>query len=166
MAARLNWGAAAGRTGRRRSLVTRDANLLAWVGQAAGRLPKALRMAAESRSSQLPVWTSIATRLAYILVVMLGLEVVSGFVLYYIVPKLESIFADFNIALPDVTIMVVRATHALVLFGPVTSLIPFMQIFLLLFLPLSFLGWGNYSVPVFDRLLGRRHTGSCCGRSR
>ncbi len=73
MAARLNWGvplpdALEGA----RSLVTRDATLLAWVGQAAGRLPKALRKAADSRSSQLPVWTSIAARLAYILVVMLG----------------------------------------------------------------------------------------------
>ena len=26
------------------------------------------------------------------------------------------------------------------------------------FLPLSFLAWGNYSIPVFDRVLGRRHT--------
>jgi type II secretory pathway component PulF len=28
----------------------------------------------------------------------------------------------------------------------------------LIFLPFSFLGWGSYSVPLFDRLLGRRHT--------
>jgi type II secretory pathway component PulF len=28
---------------------------------------------------------------------------------------------------------------------------------LLIFLPISFLGWGSYNVPIFDRLLGRRH---------
>ena len=27
-----------------------------------------------------------------------------------------------------------------------------------MFLPLSFLSWSNYTVPLFDRLLGRRHT--------
>ncbi len=27
-----------------------------------------------------------------------------------------------------------------------------------MFLPLSFLAWGNFTVPLFDRLLGRRHT--------
>ena len=36
---------------RSRTVVSRDAVLLAWVGQAAGMLPKALRMAAASRSS-------------------------------------------------------------------------------------------------------------------
>ncbi len=159
MAARLNWGAPLpDALEGARSLVTRDATLLAWVGEAAGRLPKALRKAADTRSSQLPVWTSIAARLAYILVVMLGLEVVSGFVLYYVVPRLESIYSDFNIALPDVTIMVVKASQYLVIFGPFTSLVPLAQVALLIFLPFSFLGWGNYSVPVFDRLLGRRHT--------
>ena len=75
MAARLNWGAPLpDALEGARSLVTRDAILLAWVGQAAGLLPKALRKAADSRSSQLPLWTSIATRLAYILLVMLGLR--------------------------------------------------------------------------------------------
>jgi type II secretory pathway component PulF len=158
MAARLNWGAPLpDALEGARSLVTRDATLLAWVGQAAGLLPKALRMAAESRSSQLPIWTSIASRLAYILVVMLGLEVISGGIIYWIVPRFESIFKDFGIPLPNVTITVIQASHYLVMFAPVTSLVLLFQVGLLVFLPLSFLGWGSYSVPVFDRLLGRRH---------
>ena len=166
MAARLNWAAPLPDwRSRARSLVMRDAILLAWVGQAAGLLPKALRKAADSRSSQLPLWTSIATRLAYILLVMLGLETVSGLILYFVVPKFEAIFNDFGQSLPDLTIMVIRVSHDLVIFGPLTSLVPLLQVLLLFFLPLSFLGWGNYTVPVFDRLLGRRHTRSCCGRS-
>ena len=36
--------------------------------------------------------------------------------------------------------------------------IPLIELGLLVFLPLSFLSWGNYTVPLFDRLLGRRHT--------
>ena len=37
-------------------------------------------------------------------------------------------------------------------------LIPMLEVGLLIFLPISFLGWGSFHVPVFDRLLGRRHT--------
>jgi type II secretory pathway component PulF len=159
LAARLNWGATLpDALEGARSLITRDAILLAWVGQAAGRLPKALRTAAESRSSQLPVWTSIASRLAYILVLMLGMEGISGFILYRIVPRFESIFRDFNLPLPDVTILVIDTAHFLIVFGPVTSLFLLAQVILLLFLPISFLGWGRFSMPIFDRLLGRRHT--------
>ncbi len=159
MAARLNWGtplpdALEGA----RSLVTRDATLLAWMGDAAGMVSKALRVAAESRSSQLPVWTSIASRLAYILLLLLGMQTVSGFVLYYIVPKFEAIFMDFNLPLPRVTIMVISGANLFVKYGAMTGLVPLLEVGLLFFLPLSFLAWGNYSVPVFDRVLGRRHT--------
>jgi general secretion pathway protein F len=158
LAARLNWGAKLPDAFEgARTLVTRDAILLAWVGQASGRLPKALRIAAQSRSSQLPIWTSIAARLAYILVLLLAMQTICGFVLYFIVPKFESIFKDFNLPLPNVTIMVITASHYLMKFGPVTSLIPLFEVGLLLFLPVSFVGWGRFSVPVFDRLLGRRH---------
>jgi type II secretory pathway component PulF len=159
LAARLNWGAtlADGLDGARR-VVTRDAILLAWVGQAAGLLAKALRMAAQSRSSQLPIWTNIAARLAYILVLMLGMQGVSGFVLYYIIPKFEAIFRDFNLPLPSITIAVIRVAQFFVQFAAPVALLPMFEVGLLIFLPISFLGWGSYHVPIFDRLLGRRHT--------
>ena len=35
---------------------------------------------------------------------------------------------------------------------------PLAEVLVLVFLPFSFLSWGNYNVPIFDRLLGRRHT--------
>ena len=129
LAARLNWGAPLPEAleGVAR-LVTRDATLLAWVGQAAGLLPKALRIAAETRSSQLPIWTSIAARLAYILVLMLGMQGISGFVLYYIVPKFEAIFNDFGLPLPNVTIMVIQAAHFFVRFGAVTAFVPMIEV--------------------------------------
>jgi protein transport protein HofC len=159
LAARVNWGTKlpeALESARR--LVTRDATLLAWVGDAAGLLPKALRIAAESRASQLPVWTSIASRLAYILVLMLGMQTISGFILYYIVPKFEVIFMDFGMPLPNVTVLVIHAAHLFVKYGFVTGLLPLIEVGLLFFLPISFLGFGAYTVPLFDRLLGRRHT--------
>ncbi len=36
------------------------------------------------------------------------------------------------------------------------SVIP--EVILLLYIPFSFGGWMNYKVPIFDRLLTRRHT--------
>jgi type II secretory pathway component PulF len=158
LAARLNGGTPLpDALERARRVVTRDATLLAWVGQAAGLLPKALRIAADSRSSQLPIWTNIASRMAYILLIMIGMQTVSGFVLYYTLPRFEVIFKDFNLPLPDITIMVVNASHFFVSFGVPVVLVPMLEVGLLIFLPISFLGWGSYNVPIFDRLLGRRH---------
>ena len=144
LAARLNAGTPAAEALEiSRGLVSRDAVLLAWVGEAAGLLPKALRIAATSRSSQLPIWTAIAARIAYILIVMLGLQGIGGYVLYFIVPRFEAISRDFNLALPQVTIMVIRASNFLMYYGAPGLLLPIIEIVLLFLLPFSFLGWGS-----------------------
>jgi len=159
LAAQLNWGTMLPEAlERTRKVVSRDAVLLAWVGQAAGMLPKALRMAAGSRSSHLPIWTSIAARLSYILLLLLAMQAVSGLVLYFIIPKFEAIFSDFGTALPGVTILVIESTHFVLRYGWPVLLIPVIEVVLLVALPFSFLNWGNYSVPYFDHLLRRRHT--------
>jgi type II secretory pathway component PulF len=159
LAARLNWGTPLAEALEiARGLVTRDAILLAWVGEAAGLLPKALRIAATSRSSQLPIWTNIASRLSYLLILILTMQGISGFVLYHVVPKLEVISRDFNLGLPQITIVVIQASQFLTRFAAPALLVPLFELALLIFLPFSFLGWGSYSVPLFDRLLGRRHT--------
>ena len=72
------------------------------MGDQTGRLPEALRMAASSRSSQLPIWTAIATRIAYLLALLLVMQTICGFMLYFIIPKFESIFKDFGVPLPRV----------------------------------------------------------------
>jgi len=159
LAAQLNWGTMLPEAlERARKVVTRDAVLLAWVGQAAGMLPKALRMAAASRSSYLPIWTAIAGRLSYILMLLLTMQVISGFILYYIIPKFEAIFKDFGASLPMITILLIDASHFAVKYGYPVALVPLIEVVLLIAIPFSFLTWGNYSVPVFDHLLGRRHT--------
>jgi type II secretory pathway component PulF len=159
LAARINWGTALPEAlERSRKLVSRDAILLAWVGEAAGRLPRALRMAATSRSNQLPIWTAISARLSYILGLLIVMQTISSFILYFIVPKFEAIFKDFGVSLPQVTILVVDVSHWFVKYAFITAFIPLIEIALLVFLPLSFLSWSNYTIPLFDRFLGRRHT--------
>lgn len=139
-------------------VVSRDALLMAHVGQGTGRLPQALRMAASSRASQLPIWTAIATRFAYLLFLLLAIQTICGFLLYFILPKFEAIFKDFGVPLPMATIGLIEGAHWLIRFGPLTALIPPVEVILLILLPFSFAGWANYDVPVFDRMLRRRHT--------
>jgi len=159
LAARLNWGSMPAEALEGASkVVSRDAVLLAWVGQAAGMLPKALRMAAASRSSHLPVWAAIAARLSYILMLLMGMQTVTGFIMYYIIPKFEAIFKDFGLALPSITILVIEFCHFIIKYGWPALLILLIEVVLLIALPFSCLAWGNYTVPLFDRLLGRRHT--------
>jgi type II secretory pathway component PulF len=135
-------------------VVSRDAVLLARVGVQTGRLPQALRMAASSRASQLPIWTAIATRFAYLLALLLFMQTICGFMMYYIVPMFESIFKDFGVPLPTSTISMIEGSHLLIKYG---VWIPPLEVLLLIFLPFSFAGWVNYDVPFFDRLLKRRH---------
>jgi type II secretory pathway component PulF len=159
LASRLIWGNRLPEAlDKSRRLVSADAILLAWVGEAAGKLPRALRMAANVRSTQLPIWTAITGRLSYILTLLLAMQGVSWFILYFVMPKLEAIFKDFGVSLPRVTVMVIEISHFLVVSGPVAFLILLFEVALLLFLPFSFLSWGNYTVPLFDRILGRRHS--------
>jgi type II secretory pathway component PulF len=141
-----------------RRVVSRDALLMARIGEAAGRLAPALRLVARTRQSTVNAWSSIASRLAYILVVMLIGETISGFLMYFVVPKFEAIFADFAEPLPALTIFLIRSSHTIVRYGVLTSAIYLTQLGLILCLPFSFGGWLNYQVPVIDRLFARRHT--------
>ncbi len=136
----------------------RDVVLLAWVGNESGTLPKALRIASTTRSAQVPIWTAIAARLSYIIAVIIAVQVISGFIFYYVLPRLESIYKDFGMSMPRITVFTIEASHFVVKYFYLIAWLPLLEVGLLIFLPFSFLGWGNYHIPIFDRLLGRRHT--------
>ncbi len=142
---------------RNRRTVSRDAILMAWVGHRTGRLARALRLAGSVRASQFAAWSAVASRLAYLLLVILIAEGISGSILYFILPKFEAIFADFGIRLPEVTVAVIRLSHLLISSGPIAGSLVVIEVACLLFIPFSFNGWMNYQAPIFDRLLSRRH---------
>jgi type II secretory pathway component PulF len=106
----------------------------------------------------LPIWTAIASRLAYLVLMLCGLQTIFAFLVFAILPKFEAIFSDFGVALPAVTILTIRASHWIVRNSPLFVWLPVCEFALLIFLPFSFMGWGNYNIPLFDRMLGRRHT--------
>jgi protein transport protein HofC len=159
LAAHLNWGAMLPEALERApKVVSRDAVLLSWIGQATGKLPKALRLAATARMSQLPIWSAIAGRLTYILVLLLAMQTVASFLLYFIIPKLEAIFRDFNLPLPQITVDTIEASHIIIKYFYLFFPFLLLEFILLFYIPVSFLNGGNFDLPLFDRLLRRRHT--------
>ena len=83
---------------------------------------------------------------------------ICGFLLYFIVPKFEAIFKDFGVPLPGGDDRPDRGVHFIVRVRLHHRRgCPPIEILLLVFLPFSFVGWVNYDVPFFDRLLKRRH---------
>jgi type II secretory pathway component PulF len=85
------------------------------------------------------------------------METVASFLLYFIIPKLEAIFKDFNLPLPQITIWTIQASHVIIKYFYLFSPFFLIELFLLIYIPVAFLT-GNYSLPLFDRLLRRRHT--------
>jgi type II secretory pathway component PulF len=142
-----------------------DARLLIRVGGDAGLLPGALREASAARRSRGTGHTALLPRFSYLILVLLVMQVISGFILYFIVPKFEAIFHDFHVSLPPVTIFVIRASHVVV-GSPLLGVLILAEVLLLLHLPFAYFGWSGGYLPgidrfllaPFDRLLVRRHS--------
>ena len=139
-------------------IVSRDASLMARVGDECGRLGPAMRLVGASRAQQTGVWSAVTGRLAYLLTVVSVAEGISAYLLYNYVPSFQAIFADFGVALPEVTQVMISGSMVLDRYRWVVGPLFLLQLILIIFLPFSFGGWLNYRVPVFDRLFGRRHT--------
>ncbi len=141
-----------------RHALSRDVSLMARVGHETGLLPRALRMAGTARATQVAAWSAMASRLAYLLAVILIAEGILGYLAYRgIGATFAAIFSDFGIRVPEVS----RRTFWLIeqIGGsPIGLLIVFIEFIGLLYIPFSFGGWMNYHAPIFDRLLPRRHT--------
>ncbi len=137
--------------------VSRDAVLMAWIGQETGLLSKALQLTGSLRSAQLSLWMATASRLAYLLGVLLAVQVIVAFLVFRFIPHMVAIFNDFGLELPEVTKFVVRISDNLVGYAPVSVPVGISELLLLIYIPFSFGGWMNYNIPVFDRLFSRRH---------
>ncbi len=141
-----------------RKLVSSDAVLLINAGEDSGQLPQALEAAASCRAAHYPLWLAIAGRFAYILALMIALQTIVSFILYFIVPKFEAIFRDFGVSLPQATVMVIDISHLIVKYFYLVVPLLILEVKLLIFLPVSLAGWGKFQVPIFDRFLVRRHS--------
>lgn len=135
-----------------------DAEILARVGSVVGNLAGALREVGATRFGAKPLWNAIARRIGYFLYVLYVIQVVSGFLFYFIIPKLESILKDFGMTPPPPTQLVIRIGHVIQHYGGLYAFLLLVETLALLALLASFTRWRRLRVPVIDRFLVGKHS--------
>ncbi|MHB1562393.1 MAG: type II secretion system F family protein [Isosphaeraceae bacterium] len=145
---------------RPRRVVSRDALLLVRVGHQSGLLARALRLTGVARANQLASWSAFATRATYLLAVLLAAEFVLSFLALSqrrIPNQIQAICNDFRVRLPSISVETLRLLTLIQDNASIVALVMLAELAALIYVPLSFGGWMNYRVPLFDRLLPRRH---------
>jgi type II secretory pathway component PulF len=133
-----------------------SAAVMARVGWESGTLPAALKDAAEHRETYLPVWKTVLIKLEYPLILLLIMQVIDGFILYFISPKFQAIFADFGMKLPAITTRVIEFSQSpLTVIG--VGVFDVIDVILICLLPAVFFGWIDLRVPFLDRLFPHSH---------
>jgi type II secretory pathway component PulF len=136
-------------------LLPGDAALLARFGEENGVLPQALRAGLAARSDFLPAASSIASRITYLLVVLLTMQSIGIFLSYFILPKFEAIFKDFNIPLPDATRLIADLFYSRGWLYALAVVLVMAEVVLIIVLPLGILGWSRMSIPGLGRFFRR-----------
>jgi protein transport protein HofC len=139
-------------------LMSREAQVLVRTGHATGTLPQALREAARLRSVRKSAWGEAASKFVYLGMVILSLQTISSFILYFIVPKFEAIFKDFGVKLPPVTVVTIQASRTVIVHPVVLIPVYLFEVAALCLLPLALFNVFQWDLPLFDALFRRRHT--------
>ncbi len=101
------------------------------AGEAGGALEAILQRLADFKEKSQSLKRRIKSAMVYPVVVIFVACVIVGFILYFIIPKFESIFKDFNVPLPGMTIFLIDASHFLIKYFYVVFLSPlFVWIFI------------------------------------
>src|SRR5271167_3086195 len=96
------------------------------AGEAGGALEAILQRLADFKEKSQSLKRRIKSAMVYPIVVILVACTIVGFILYFIIPKFESIFKDFGVPLPRMTIMLIDASHFLIKYFYVVFLTPLM----------------------------------------
>lgn len=137
-----------------RELTSPDARLLVRAGQESGRVGQTLRATVSARSELASLRTGVAAKLSYLLGLLLIVQLIGGFCLYFIMPKYEAIFMDFGVGLPDVTIWVIHVGH---FFAKYFFWVPPLTVILLIWIPFAVASWSGLNAPILSRFFKRRH---------
>ena len=81
------------------------------AGEAGGALEAILQRLADFKEKAQTLKRRIKGAMVYPLVVIFVACVIVGFILYFIIPKFESIFLDFGVDLPEMTKFLIKASH-------------------------------------------------------
>jgi type IV pilus assembly protein PilC len=101
------------------------------AGEAGGALESILQRLADFKEKSQSLKRRVKSAMIYPIVVIFVACVIVGFILYFIIPKFELIFKDFNVDLPAMTVFLIKASHFVVNYFYVVLLTPlFFWIFL------------------------------------
>ncbi len=101
------------------------------AGEAGGALEAILQRLADFKEKAQSLKRKIKGAMVYPIVVIFVACVIVGFILYFIIPKFEAIFNDFGVPLPQMTIMLITASHFLIKYFYIVFLTPlFIWIFI------------------------------------
>jgi len=115
-------------------VVPAPAVLAARVGSESGTLGPALRLAAETFTNEKPYqYGAVSSLLIYLSGLTGAMISITGFVMYYIIPKFKKIFADFGTELPDSTTTLINVSDAAVSLFPLHTPLVFIAVALAIF---------------------------------
>src|SRR5271156_7081708 len=101
------------------------------AGEAGGALEAILQRLADFKEKSQSLKRRIKSAMVYPLVVIGVACAIVGFILYFIIPKIEAIFKDFGVDLPSMTKFLIKASHFVIDYFYVVILAPlFVWIFL------------------------------------
>ena len=123
---------------RQPKVLSEAGEVAARVGWENGLLAPALRDAAVTRTYQPTPWQAVQGRLLYLIAVLTLIFWITGFVLYFIIPKFKKIFLDFGVELPQISTLVLEVSDIVVEYWYVV--IPLLFASLIYLLVLSFGG--------------------------
>src|SRR6476620_9721209 len=94
------------------------------AGEAGGALEAILQRLADFKEKSQSLKRRIKSAMVYPIVVITVACVIVGFILYYIIPKFEAIFKDFDIPLPRMTLILIWASQNLIKYFWIFMLAP------------------------------------------
>ncbi len=101
------------------------------AGEAGGALEAILQRLADFKEKSQTLKRRIKSAMVYPVVVITVACAIVGFILYFIIPKFESIFKDFGVDLPGMTKFLITASHIVIDYFYIVMLLPvFFWIFL------------------------------------
>jgi type IV pilus assembly protein PilC len=105
------------------------------AGEAGGALEAILQRLADFKEKAQSLKRKIKGAMVYPIVVIFVACVIVGFILYFIIPRFESIFNDFGVPLPNMTKILITASHFVIKYFYIVLMAP---IFFWLFIKLMY----------------------------
>src|ERR1700744_329777 len=94
------------------------------AGEAGGALEAILQRLADFKEKSQSLKRRIKSAMVYPAVVISVACLIVGFILYFIIPKFETIFKDFGVPLPGMTTFLIWASHVVIQYFYIVLLLP------------------------------------------